>query len=154
MDDKCKKTIINFSRFGFAVGCIVLYIIALLIFFSAIIGIYKEIIKGTFTLFNLLDEVGLVVFAIAVTDVSQYLMLEEVIKGGGQKTSQEVRASFSRFVIIIVTALALEGLVLTIEAARSDLTKMLYTSALFFIASLFLVGLGVYQKLNADSEKN
>jgi len=147
------KTVLFFSRFAYTVGCICFYIISLWIFGSAIWGIVVDVLDVSFTIYKLLEEVGLIIFAIAVVDVSTYLMTEEVLKGP-EKSPQEARRTFTKFVIIIVTALSLEGLVLTIETAKSDLTNMIYPILLFFTATIMLVGLGVYQRLNSIAENN
>ena len=140
------------AKFAFTVGSTCLYIISLWIFFAAVWRIVIDVSQEAFTIYKLLDEVALVVFGIAVIDVSTYLMQEEVLKGP-KKTPKEERRAFSKFGVIIVTALSLEGLVITIETAKTDLTKMIYPIVLFLSATLLLVGLGIYQKLNSDAEK-
>lgn len=140
------------SKFAYSIGCLCLYLIALWIFGASVWTIIKEGLGDTFTVYKLLDEVALIVFSIAVIDVSKYLMVEEVLKAI-EPPPDEARQAFTRFVIIIVTALSLEGLVLTIETAKTDLSMIIYPILIFFISAILLISLGVYQKLNASSEK-
>ena len=148
------RTIITLSNFGYVAACIVLYLIALCILISAIWGIITDMTSGSYTVYKLLDEVGLIVFAMAVIDVGKYLMLEEVVRKGDKESgSAETRNTVTKFGIIIASALSLEGLVLTIEVAKQDITKIFYPVLVLFSATLFIVGIGVYQVLNARSER-
>ena len=140
------------SKIAFAIGCLCLYGIAIWIFGAAIYDIFNEVISDNFTIYKLLDEVGLIVFSIAVIDVSKFLMIEEVLKGPN-RTQKEERHTFSRFIIIILTALSLEGLVLTIETAKTDLSMIIYPILLFVVVTIMIIGLAIFQKLNADSER-
>jgi len=146
------KTIRYLSNFAYSIGCISLYLISIWIIVAAIIGIVHDVTNSTFTVYKLLDEVALLVFSVAVIDVSKYLMIEEVLREH-DRSPKDARRAFTKFVIIIVTALSLEALVITIETAKTDLTKLLYPILMFLAATIMLIGLGVYQKLNANSEK-
>ncbi len=152
MKEKRFKTIIFFSSIGYVIGCVTLFLIALAIIFMAIKSIILDITSGSFSVYELLDEVGLLVFSIAVIDVAKYLMVEEVLRQSEKREPKEERRTLTKFVVIIATALSLEGLVLTIETAKDQIEKMLYPVALLITAMILIVGLGVYQKLNASSE--
>ncbi len=139
------------SNFAYTVGCACLYLISLWIIAAAIISIVRDLSTSVFTVYKLLDEVALIVFSIAVIDVSKYLIVEEVLKGH-DRSPKEARRAFTKFITIIVTALSLEALVITIESVKTDITKLIYPILLFFAATILLVGLGVYQKCNSSSE--
>jgi len=139
------------SNFAYTVGCACLYLISLWIIAAAIISIVTDLSTSVFTVYKLLDEVALIVFSIAVIDVSKYLIVEEVLKGH-DRSPKEARRAFTKFITIIVTALSLEALVITIESVKTDITKLIYPILLFLAATILLVGLGVYQKCNSSSE--
>ncbi len=81
-------------------------------------------------------------------------MLEEVMrKGGHEKPPQESRKTLTKFAIIIASALSLEGLVLTIEVAKQDVTKILYPVSVLLTSTFYIIGIGIYQKLNAAAEE-
>ena len=154
MRKKTIKTISALSNIGYIAGCVVLYLVAMCILISAVWGIIKDLFSGSYTVYNLLDEVGLIVFSIAVVDIGKYLMLEEVLgKGSTQNSPEESRKTLTKFALIIASALSLEGLVLTIEVAKRDVTDILFPVSVLLTATLYIIGLGVYQKLNASSEK-
>jgi len=142
-----------FSNIGYIIGCVLLFIIAIWIMGAAVHSITQDVMASNFTVYNLLDEVALLVFAIAVIDVAKYLMLEEVIHRKKEKDPEEARRSLTKFAIIIATALSLEGLVLTIEVAKSEVDKILYPVSLLVTGTFMIIGIGIYQKLNASAEK-
>jgi len=152
MNSKRKKTILHLSNIGYIIGCVTLYIFSLAVIFLSVGNIFSEIYEGSFTVYKLLDEVALVVFSIAVIDVAKFLMVEEVLKDKEHRDPVEMRKTLTEFGVIIATALSLEGLVLTIETAKSDVTKMLYPMSLLVTAIFFIVAIGVYQKLNKSAE--
>lgn len=150
--EQTKKAIIRISNVGTVIGCVILFLIAIAIIFTAVVSIYKDATDGQFTVYKLLDEVGLIVFAIAVIDVAKYLLTEEVLKESDDRNPKEARRTLTKFAVIIATALSLEGLVLTIETAKNDVTQILYPMSLLLVSILFIIGIGIYQKLNASSE--
>lgn len=148
-----KRRVAAFSKFGYIVGCLILYLIALAIIVIAVVNILQGWSAGNYSVYKLLDEVGLLVFSIAVIDVVKYLMVEEVIREKEQSCPTAKRKALTKFAVIISTALSLEGLVLTIETAKTDVTQILYPMSLLITAILFIVGIGIYQRLNSSSEK-
>lgn len=153
MKRQTKKTIVNLSNFGYISGCIVLYLVALCILVSAVWSIINDMYTGEYTVYKLLDEVGLIVFSMAVIDVGKYLMLEEVLRKDSGHKPEQSRKTLTKFAIIIASALSLEGLVLTIEIAKQDITNLLYPVTVLLTASFYIIGIGIYQKLNASAEK-
>ncbi|CCB89047.1 MAG: hypothetical protein KDK61_04170 [Simkania sp.] len=153
MKKETEKTIITLSNFGYISGCIVLYLVALCILISAVWSIISDMYSGVYTVYKILDEVGLIVFSMAVVDVGKYLMLEEVLRRERAHNPEQSRKTLTKFAIIISSALSLEGLVLTIEVAKQDVTKLLYPVTVLLTATFYIIGIGIYQKLNASAEE-
>lgn len=151
--EKKIKLILDLTRFGYIIGCLVLYLIALWIICAAVGGIVIEIMNHRFTVYYLLDEVALLVFSIAVIDVVKYLSVEEIIKHTKERKYHEERRNLTKLVMIISTALALEGLVLTIETAKTNLAQLVYPVLLLVISAIFIVSIGIHQKLTANSHE-
>ena len=147
---KSLQGVLILAKIGFTLGCIFLFLISLWIIALAIVSIIGDIRMGGFNVYKLLDEVGLLVFSIAVIDVAKYLMVEEVFKGSENANPVKSRHALTKFVIIIVTALSLEGLVLTIETLKTDVTKIVYPVLLLIAAVIFMLGLAVYNRLTQD----
>ncbi len=155
MAQRTHNIIISLSNFGHILACSILYLIALCILGSAVWGIITDMQSGAYSVYNLLDEVALIVFSIAVIDISKYLMIEEVFgKDHSAKRASETRESLTKFAMIIGSALSLEGLVLTIEVAKQDVTKILFPIGLLLAAILYIVGIGIYYKLSSSAENS
>ncbi|MCB1085008.1 MAG: hypothetical protein KDK60_02790 [Chlamydiia bacterium] len=152
MKNQSARTIVTLSNVGYVAACIVLYLIAICILVSSVISIIQDMTSGDYTVYKLLDEVGLIVFSMAVIDVGKYLMVEEVMQRKRDDNPHRTRKTLTKFAIIIASALALEGLVLTIEVAKQDISNLLYPVSILLTATAFIIGIGVYQLLNSRAE--
>jgi len=103
---------------------------------------------------KIMDEVAYIIFSIAVADVARYLLVEEVLKSKENRPLAEKRKALSNLILIISTAFALEGLVLTIQIAKTNLEKLVYPIMLLLVSSILLISLGVYQKLSGSGFKD
>lgn len=153
MKDRQAKLVVRVANFGYMIASLILFAIAIWIVIASVVNIWAEVRTNGFTVYGLLDEVALIVFAFAVIDVSKYLVLEEVLRASKDAKPRDARKALRKLVVIIFTALSLEGLVLTIEMAKTDVKMMVYSSILIFVATLYLIGLGVYQWLSSKAEK-
>lgn len=107
---------------------------------------------GTF-LNSIMDEVAYIVFAVAVADVARYLLVEGVLRSTETRPLAEKRRALLNLILIIATAFALEGLILTLQMAKTSIEKLIYPILLLVVSSILLVSLGVYQKLSATRGK-
>jgi hypothetical protein len=98
---------------------------------------------------KLLDAVGYVVIAIAVFDVSKYLLEDEVMRGRELRHAGEARRSLTKFISTIAIAVLLEALVSVFEASKERISDMVYPTLLLFTGITLIVGLGVFQRLRA-----
>ncbi len=149
-----QERIVNFlANLGYIITSLLLFLIAIWIVIASVMNLWQDMQGNGFVVYHLLDEVALIVFAFAVIDVSKYLVTEEVLRSAKDSRPKEARNALRKLVVIIFTALSLEGLVLTIEMAKTNIEMMIYSSILIFVATLFLVGLGFYQWLSSKAEK-
>ncbi|MCX6987555.1 MAG: hypothetical protein NT065_05305 [Chlamydiae bacterium] len=107
---------------------------------------------GTF-LNSMMDEVAYIVFAVAVADVARYLLVEEVLRSKETRPLVEKRRALLTLILIIAAAFALEGLILTLQMAKTSIEKLIYPILLLVVFSILLVSLGVYQKLSGTRSK-
>ena len=136
----------------------ILFAISFLIIFWSVSEIFKELLttaipSGEYRLDKIMDEVAYIIFSVAVADVARYLLVEEVLKSKENKPLAEKRKALSNLILIISTAFALEGLILTIQIAKTNLEKLVYPIMLLVVSSILLVALGLYQKLSSASSK-
>ncbi len=101
----------------------------------------------------LLRAIGYLVVAIAVFDVSKYLIEEEVVRGRELRAASEARRSLTKFVSTIAIAVFLEGLVTVFRVSKDQVAEMIYPTLLLITGILIVLGLGVYQRLSASVER-
>lgn len=101
----------------------------------------------------LLNAVGYVVIAIAVFDVSKYLLEEEVLRGRELRDAAEARRSLTKFISTIAIAVFLEALVMVFQVGKKQVSDMLYPTLLLLAGILMIVGLGVFQRLSVTAEQ-
>jgi len=102
----------------------------------------------------LLDAIGFIVIAMAVFDVSKFLLEEEVFKDRELGESKEARETLTKFMEIISIAASLEALVFIFVAAKRDMAMLVYPTFLLIAVVMLVIGLGVYQKLSRDVESS
>ena len=147
------KPILWLSSAGYIAASVILFLVAIWILVASAINLFIEIQASKFEIYQLLDEVALVVFAFAVIDVSKFLLLEEVLRSEVDRKPKQARRALRKLVLIIFTALSLEGLVLTIEMAKTDIQKLVYPILLILVTTLYLIGMGFYQLMSSRAEK-
>lgn len=101
---------------------------------------------------QMLTAIGLIVIAIAVFDVSKYLMEEEVLRQRELRSAAEARETLTKFLVIITIAVSLEALVFVFGAGKQDVRMLLYPTFLLAVSALLVVALGVYQRLSTAAE--
>lgn len=102
----------------------------------------------------LLTAIGYVVIAMAVFDVAKYFVEEEVIRKRAIPTATEERHSLTKFISTIVIAVFIEGLVIVFQVSKQNVEKMLYPTALLATAILIVLGLGVFNWLHIEVERD
>ena len=142
------------SRATFAVASVTLMLLAL-----ALVGF------GAFELVSALSQdwheggnailtaIGYVVIALAVFDVAKYFVEEEVLCNRSLVTTSDVRRSLTKVISTIAIAVFIEGLVIVFQVSKHDVDKMPYPTALLATAILIVLGLGAYQRLNVEVER-
>ncbi|HEX2726780.1 MAG TPA: GNAT family acetyltransferase [Beijerinckiaceae bacterium] len=100
-----------------------------------------------------LSGVGYVIIAIAVFDVAKFLIEEEVVLGRERQSVAETRRSLTKFVSTIAMAALLEALVTVFRVSSEDPALMLYPTLLLVAGTGLIVGLGLFQRLSATTER-
>ena len=77
---------------------------------------------------RLIEAVGLLAAAVVALQIAQTITEEEVIRDANVSAPTRVRRFLSRFLIVLVIALAIEGLVATFKAVHEDLAMLQYAS--------------------------
>jgi hypothetical protein len=116
---------------------------------------------GTQALFDGFDEdgalavieaVGLLAAAVVALQISETIIEEEVIRDAHVSAPTRVRRFLSRFYVVVIVALAIEGLVATFTAIHEDMEQLLYAASLIGATALLLAAWGVFVSFNTQAE--
>ncbi len=150
-----EKTLTIFNRITSVVYTVVslaLLFISLAMVGYAIWELTAALIGGMKVINKILDAVGLIVVAVAVFDVAKYLMEEEVLRERELRSAREARQTLTKFLVIIIIAVSLEALVFIFGAGTTDMSNLIYPTALLATATLMVIGLGIFGRLSVAAE--
>ncbi|MHB1124851.1 MAG: hypothetical protein ACYC0T_19345 [Ramlibacter sp.] len=102
---------------------------------------------------QIIEAVGLLAAAVVALQISQTVAEEEVLRGTYISGPTRVRRFLSRFLVVVVVALVIEGLVATFKAVHEDLVHLLYAAALLLSTGAVLAAWGVFVKYNRAAEE-
>jgi hypothetical protein len=102
---------------------------------------------------QIIEAIGLLAAAVVALQTAQTLAEEEVIRAMHVSAPTRVRRFLSRFLVVLVVALVIEGLVATFKAVHDDLAQLPYASAVLVSAAVLLAAWGVFIKLNRAAEE-
>ena len=142
------------SRATFAIASVTLMLLALSLVGFGALELVSALSQDWHEGGNaLLTAIGYVVIALAVFDVAKYFVEEEVLRNRSLVTTSDVRRSLTKFISTIAIAVFIEGLVIVFQVSKHDVEKMPYPTALLATAILIVLGLGAYQRLNVEVER-
>jgi hypothetical protein len=102
---------------------------------------------------EIIEAIGLLAAAVVALQISQTIAEEEVIREMHVSAPTRVRRFLSRFLVVLVVALAIEGLVATFKALHEDLAQLPYAAALIAACALLLFGWGAFIQWNRAAEE-
>jgi hypothetical protein len=132
----------------FALGALMLVVIAARTGFSAFLGgLDNAAAQGV------IEAVGLLAAAVVALQIAQTITEEEVIRDAQISAPTRVRRFLSRFMVVVVVALSIEGLVATFKAIHEDLGQLSYAAGLLSSVGLLLAGWGLFIRFNRYAEE-
>jgi hypothetical protein len=132
----------------FACGGLALVVIATRVAVAALAGeLDRAAAQGV------IEAVGLLAAAVVALQIAQTIVEEEVVRDVHVSAPTRVRRYLSRFLVVIVVALAIEGLVAAFNAIHEDLDHLVYAASLLISVGLLIAGWGVFIRLNRDAEE-
>lgn len=138
----------------------VLYVLVTLALMALAVGfivyaawdVYRVLRTQESVLPSMLHAVGLIIIALAVSDVGKFLLEEELGRERELETTSEIRRMLTKFLTIIIIAASLETLVFMFEAGRERIEALVYPSLLLVAVAILVAVLGVYQRLVSSVE--
>jgi small-conductance mechanosensitive channel len=102
---------------------------------------------------SIIEAVGLLAAAVVALQIAQTITEEEVIRDAHISAPTRVRRFLSRFLVVVVVALAIEGLVATFKALHEDMAELPFAASLLAAVGLLLAGWGVFIRFNRYAEE-
>lgn len=102
---------------------------------------------------EIIEAVGLLAAAVVSLQIAQTIIEEEVIRDAHVSAPTRVRRFLSRFFVVVIVALAIEGLVAAFRAIHEDMSHLAYAAALVGATALLLAGWGAFVYLNRSAEE-
>ena len=102
---------------------------------------------------EIIEAVGLLAAAVVALQIAETIFEEEVIRDADISAPTRVRRFLSRFFVVIVVALAIEGLVATFRAMHEDPAQLPYAASILVAVGILLAAWGVFVHLNRSAEE-
>lgn len=100
-----------------------------------------------------IESMGVLAAAVVALQIAQTITEEEVIRTAHISAPTRVRRFLSRFMVVIVVALAIEGLVATFRASHEGSTLLLHAAAMVTAVGVLMGGWGLFIRLNRYAEE-
>ena len=102
---------------------------------------------------SIIEAVGLLAAAVVALQIAETITEEEVIRDADVSAPTRVRRFLSRFFVVIIVALAIEGLVATFKAIHEDPTQLPYAASILVAVGILLAAWGVFIGFNRQAEE-
>ena len=102
---------------------------------------------------SILESIGLLTIAVVALELGQTILEEEVQREVQVSAPTRVRRFLSRFMVVVVVALAIESLVSIFELAHEDTSRLPHAAMIGIAAGVLLAAWGLFIKLNRSAEE-
>jgi hypothetical protein len=102
---------------------------------------------------GVIEAIGLMAVAVVAVQIAQTIAEEEVIREAHISAPTRVRRFLSRFMVVVVVALAIEGLVATFKLIREAPELLPHAASLLLAVGVLLAGWGLFVRLNRYAEE-
>ena len=99
-----------------------------------------------------IEAIGLLAIAVVSLQIAQTITEEEVIRDAHISAPTRVRRYLSRFLVVVVVALSIEGLVGTFKALHEKPELLPHAASVLVAAGLLLAGWGLFIRFNKEAE--
>jgi hypothetical protein len=100
-----------------------------------------------------IEAIGLLAIAVVSLQIAQTIMEEEVIREAHISAPTRVRRYLSRFLVVVVVSLSIEGLVGIFKALHERPELLPNAAAVLVAVGILLAGWGVFIKFNRAAEE-
>jgi hypothetical protein len=102
---------------------------------------------------TIIEAVGLLAAAVVALQIAETIFEEEVIRNADISAPTRIRRFLSRFFVVVIVALAIEGLVATFKAIHEDPAQLLYAAIILVATGILLAAWAYFVRLNRYAEE-
>lgn len=102
---------------------------------------------------QIIEAVGLLAAAVVALQIAETIAEEEVIRAADISAPTRVRRFLSRFFVVVIVSLAIEGLVATFKAIHEAPQQLPYAAALIVSVGVLLAAWGIFIRYNRFAEE-
>jgi hypothetical protein len=102
---------------------------------------------------QVIEAIGLLAAGVVALQISQTIAEEEVIRAAHVSGPTRVRRFLSRFMVVLVVALAIEGLVATFRALHENPAQLPAAASILVGTAALLASWGLFIRFNRDAEE-
>lgn len=102
---------------------------------------------------NVLQSLAVMTVALAALELGQTIIEEEVQREVHMSAPTRVRRFLSRFMVVLVVALAIEALVLVFRYSHEEPENMVHAATVGLSAAVLMLAWGVFIRLNRSAEE-
>lgn len=102
---------------------------------------------------GIIEAIGLLAAAVVALQIAETIFEEEVIRDADISAPTRVRRFLSRFFVVVIVALAIEGLVATFKALHENPAQLPYAASLLVAVGVLLAAWGLFVRLNRSAEE-
>ena len=89
---------------------------------------------------DIIEAIGLLAIAVVALQIAQTIVEEEVVRDSHVSAPTRVRRYLSRFLVVVVVALSIEGLVAVFKALHENPLLLPHAASVLVAAALLLAG--------------
>jgi len=102
---------------------------------------------------GIIEAIGVLAAAVVAVQIAETIVEEEIVRDADISAPTRIRRFLSRFFVVLIVALAVEGLVATFKAIHEDLSGLVYAAMLIASVGVLLAAWGVFIHFNRDAEE-
>ena len=151
------KLILPVLTLGYAAVALMFGLAAIALLGLSAIGLWDAVVSAGLAPVQraalVLESIGLVTISLMGMEMAQTVIEEEVVRRVHVSAPTRVRRYLSRFLVVVVVALAIESLVAVMQALHAESVNLVQPAATAVGAAALLAAWGLFISLNRSVEE-
>ena len=152
------RAVILLLTLAYATVALLFGLAALVVMGLAVIDLWhavapQEDLAWTARAATAIESIGLLAVALVALEMAQTVAEEEVVRRVGVSAPTRVRRYLSRFLVVVVVALAIESLVAVVQALHARPETLPHAASVAVGAAALLAAWGVFVRMNRSVEE-